>query len=138
MAEVRQLLFILTSIWFFCFESNLDQTWWDCSIHWIVTVIIKITDQNKERKKFLSIFFAIIWVVKRRFLAIVYIVFRVVTSIYLHVSLDEIVFCVVTKNKAEIDELLGQTIIRSLSTIVWSAFIVRADYRSLWSHHLKK
>ena len=47
-----------------------------------------------------------------------YIVFRVVTSIYLHVSLDEIVFCLVTKNKAEIDELLGQTIIRSLSTIV--------------------
>ena len=71
MAKVRQLLFILTSIWFFCFESNLDQTWWDCSIHWIVTIIIKITDQNKETKKFLSIFFAIIWVVKRRFLAIV-------------------------------------------------------------------
>ena len=47
MAEVRQLLFILASIYFF-FQSNLDQTWRDCCAHRIVTVIVKITDQNKK------------------------------------------------------------------------------------------
>ena len=32
-AEMRQLLFILASIYFFCFQSNLDQTWCDCITH---------------------------------------------------------------------------------------------------------